>query len=38
MMPYQWMGYMLVGLLILQIFWTYYIAQAFVSVNVTSKV
>ena len=37
-LPYKWMGYMLVGLMILQFFWTYYIIQAFVSVNVSTKV
>lgn len=30
MLPYRWMGYMLVGLQFLQIFWTYYIGKAFV--------
>lgn len=30
MLPYTWMGYMLGGLFFLQIFWTYYIAKAFV--------
>lgn len=38
MMPYTWMGYMLVGLQILQVFWSYYILRAFVSVNVSTKV
>ena len=38
MLPYRWMGFMLLFLLFLQAFWTYYIAQAFVSVNVSSKI
>lgn len=38
MFPYRWMGYMLVALLFLQFFWTYYIAKAFVSVNVSEKI
>jgi hypothetical protein len=29
MLPYRWMGFMLVGLLVLQIFWTYFIGKAF---------
>lgn len=37
LLPYRWMGFMLVGLLILQIFWTYYISKAFVEVNVSEK-
>jgi len=36
--PYQWMGFMLAGLLLLQVFWTYYIAKAFISVNVSEKI
>lgn len=32
------MGYMLVGLLVLQVFWTYYIGKAFVEVNVSEKI
>lgn len=38
MLPYRWMGFMLVGLLILQFFWTYFIGKAFVEVNVSSKI
>lgn len=30
LLPYKWMGFMLVGLLVLQVFWTYYISKAFV--------
>ena len=37
MLPYRWMGFMLVGLQILHIFWTYYIGKAFVEVSVSSK-
>lgn len=36
--PYAFMILMMAVLLILQIFWTYYILQSFLSVNVTSKV
>lgn len=32
------MGFMLVGLLVLQVFWTYYIMKAFVEVNVSEKI
>lgn len=32
------MGFMLVGLLVLQVFWTYYIGKAFVEVNVSAKI
>lgn len=38
MLPYRWMGFMLVGLLVLQVFWTYYIGKAFVEVNVSAKI
>lgn len=38
MFPYRWMGFMLVGLLVLQVFWTYYIGKAFVEVNVSAKI
>ena len=38
MLPYMWMGFMLVGLLVLQVFWTYYIGKAFVEVNVSAKI
>ena len=37
-LPYKWMGYMLVALMVLQFFWTYYILKAFASVNVSTKV
>lgn len=36
--PYASMVLMMALLLVLQIFWTYYILQSFLSVNVTSKV
>jgi len=38
MLPYRWMGFMLLFLLMLQGFWTYYIGKAFVEVNVSSKI
>lgn len=37
MLPYRWMGFMLLGLQMLQIFWAYYIGKAFVGVSVSEK-
>lgn len=37
MLPYRWMGFMLLGLQFLQIFWAYYIGKAFVGVSVSEK-
>ena len=35
--PYWFMVFMMGGLEILHIFWTYYIAESFVSVKISSK-
>lgn len=37
-LPYSWMGTMLLALLFLQLFWTYYIGKAFLEVNVSAKI
>lgn len=38
LLPSRWMSFMLVILLFLQVFWTYYIGKAFVEVNVSAKI